>query len=65
MNCLIKSTTKEERENFVKKALAISISGADLPTTKTMKDVRMYIEGKRELKDIQEKIIEEYREDGR
>lgn len=56
------NTTKEIRQNLVKKALAISISGADIPTTETMKCVRKYIEGKEELKNIQEKVIKRYNE---
>ena len=33
----------------LKKALAISISGADIPTKETMKTVRAYIEGKEDF----------------
>ena len=56
------NTTKEIRQNLVKKALAISISGADIPTTETMKFVREYIEGKEDLKNIKEKVIKRYNE---
>lgn len=36
-------------KNIAKKALAISISGADIPTKETMKTVRAYIEGKEDF----------------
>ncbi len=56
---------KEEKIKKVKKALSISISGAQIPTKETMKEVRKYIEGKEQLADIQKKIIEEYKENDR
>ena len=55
-----RNTAREIRKNIVKKALATSISGADIPTTETMKAVREYIEGKEDLKEIQKKVIERY-----
>lgn len=65
MDCSIKKTTREEREFSVKKALAISISGADIPSNKTMKIVREYIDGKENLEDIKERVIKEYNENDR
>ena len=62
MNHSINETTREERMKKVKKALAISISGAEMPTENAIKAVREYIDGKEELTDIQKKIIEEYNE---
>lgn len=62
MECSIEKTTKNEREKAVKKALAISISGADIPSDKTMKIVREYIDGRESLEKIKEKVIKEYNE---
>lgn len=53
---------KNKRKEKVKKALAISISGAEMPTYNAIKAVKEYIEGKEELTDIQKKIVEEYKE---
>ena len=61
MDYLIKNTTKSQREEIVKKALAISVSGADAPTEKATMIVRQYIDGKKELKEIQEEIIAMYK----
>jgi hypothetical protein len=60
MDYSIKNTTIEERKELVKKALGISMSGADIPTDDTLKLAKMYIEGKMELKDLQEKVISKY-----
>ena len=60
MNYLIKDTTKEERERLVYKALGISLTGADKPSEKALYLANQYIEGKKELKEIQELIIKEY-----
>ena len=61
MEYSIKNTTREERQALVKKALGISISGAEPPTNETMKIVREYIDGKKELEDVQKEIIERYK----
>ena len=37
MDYSIKNTTREQRAELVKKALAISLSGADMPTDETIK----------------------------
>ena len=60
MNYLIKNTTKEEREKLVYKALGISLTGADKPTDKALYLANLYIEGKKELTEIQELIVKEY-----
>lgn len=60
MDYSIKSTTVEQRKELVKKALGISISGADIPTDDTLKLARQYIEGKIELKELQKKVINKY-----
>lgn len=61
MDYSIKNTTKKQREEFVKKALAISISGADAPTAEATKIVKEYIDGKKELEDVQKEIIAMYK----
>ena len=52
MDYSIKNTTIEERKELVKKALGISMSGADIPTDDTLKLAKMYIEGKMEFQAI-------------
>lgn len=60
MSYLIKDTTSEEREKLVFKALGISLSGAKKPSNKAIELVKLYIEGKMELEEIQKLIIKEY-----
>ena len=60
MDYSINKTTIEERKELVKKALGISISGADVPTDETLALAKQYIEGKIELKELQEKVINKY-----
>lgn len=61
MDYSISKTTVEERKELVKKALGISISGSDIPTDETLALAKQYIEGKIELKELQEKVINKYR----
>ena len=61
MDYSINKTTKEERKELVKKALGISISGTDVPTNETLALAKRYIDGKIELKELQEKVINKYR----
>ena len=63
MDYLIKNTTKQQRANIIKKALAISMSGTDIPTDKALKLAKEYIDGITELEDIQKKLIKFYKED--
>lgn len=60
MDYSVNKTTIEERKELVKKALGISISGADVPTDETLALAKQYIEGKIELKELQEKVINKY-----
>ncbi len=55
---LIKDTTKEERAELVKKALFITSAGDALPSDDAIKIVKQYIEGEKELEDVQKEIIE-------
>ena len=61
MSYLIKDTTKDQRREIVKKAYAISLASAEEPTEDTLALLAEYVEGKTELKEIQEKIINKYR----
>ena len=60
MSYLIKDTTEEERRLIVNKALSISLSGADKPSKEVLELAKEYIEGKKELKEIQKLVIEKY-----
>ena len=61
MSYLIKDTTREQRAQIVKQALAISISGTDIPTNNALGIAKEYIDGKIELKEAQKKIISMYK----
>ena len=64
MNYLIKDTTIEERMEIVNKALAISLSGAEKPSQDVAKLIEEYIDGKKELEEIQKIIIKKYQKEG-
>ena len=55
---LIKNTTKEQRLNIAKEAFAIA-SGADMaPDQETLEIVKQYVDGTKELEEVQKEIIE-------
>lgn len=58
MEYSIKNTTKKQREELVKKALVISVSGADAPTKQATRLIKEYIDGKKELEAVKKEIIE-------
>lgn len=62
MKYLISETTSEERKKIVEKALAISLSGADIPSPDVLELVNDYIDGRKELSEIQEIVISKYKE---
>ncbi len=62
MKYLISETTREERELIVKKALAISLTGANMPTDDVLELANDYIEGRKELAEIEELVINKYKE---
>jgi len=64
MSYLIKDTSKEERLLLVEKALSISLSGANKPSEEVIELAYEYVDGKKELKDIQNIIIEKYQKKG-
>ena len=61
MEYSIDKTTRKDRIKLVKKALAISISGADVPTKETIELAKKYIDGSIELEDLQKQVIEKYK----
>lgn len=63
MKYLISETTREEREQIVEKALAISLTGADAPSEETLMLVQSYIDGDIELDEIKKILVNKYKED--
>lgn len=61
MSYLIKDTTEEERRLIVNKALGISLSGAKEPSKEVLKLAKEYIDGKKELEEIQKIILQMYK----
>lgn len=55
---LIKNTTREERFELVQNALAITISGSKMPEDEILLIAKQYVDGKKELKEVQKEIIE-------
>ena len=64
MDLSIKNTTREQRKEIVKTALAISITGTDFPSDKALKIAKEYVDGKTEIEEVQRKIIALYKKDG-
>lgn len=60
MDYSIANTTREQRLALVKNALGISISGARMPSEECLKIVKQYIDGKKELEEVQKEVIEMY-----
>ena len=63
MEYSVDKTTRKDRIKLVKKALAISISGADVPTDETLNLTKDYVDGKFELEELPHKIIDKYNKD--
>ena len=63
MEYSVDKTTRKDRIKLVKKALAISIAGADVPTDETLNLTKDYVDGKIELEELQQKIIDKYNKD--
>ena len=57
---LISETTREERQAIVKKALGITLLGANMPSDETLNLAKQYINGEIEIEEIQKKVIEKY-----
>ena len=61
MEYLISKTTKKQREKYVKEAFAVSTSDALPPSEEATKLIKEYIDGKKELQDVQKEIITMYK----
>ncbi len=61
MKYLISETTEDERRFIVEKALVISLSGANPPSADVLDLANDYIEGRKELSEIQELVINKYK----
>ena len=56
---LIKNTTREQRSEIAKEAFAIVSSAAEIaPDQETIEIVKQYIDGTKELEEVQKEIIE-------
>lgn len=64
MDLSIKNTTKNQRREIVKTAIALSITDNDMPTDKALEIMKEYVEGTTEIEDVQKKIIAMYKEGG-
>ena len=49
---------------LVEKALAISLTGANPPSKEVMELVNDYIDGRKELEEIQKEVIARYKKEG-
>lgn len=63
MDLSIKNTTREQRKKIVKEALAISISGTDIPNINVLNIAKEYVDGKTEIEDVQKKVIALYQKE--
>lgn len=61
---LISETTREERRDIVKKALGISLLGAEMPSDDVLELAKQYIDGKIEIEEIQKRVLEKYTNGG-
>ena len=59
---LIKDTTKEQRQELVKDAVALSTLDAQPPTERGNNFLKKYIEGEMELNDIVDAILSPYKQ---
>ena len=64
MYLYIKNTTKNQRREIVKTAIALSITDNDMPTDKALEIMKEYVEGTTEIEEVQKKIIAMYKEGG-
>ena len=60
MSCLIKDTTREQREKIIKDAIALSTLDALPPTDECMELMQLYIDGKLEVSEILTILITRY-----
>lgn len=57
---LIKNTTKEQRQQFVNDALALSILDAPEPTEDIKALTQKYIDGEMEIEEIEQIVLKKY-----
>ena len=63
MDLSVKNTTREQRKNIVKNALAISISGSDIPDRNVLEIAKEYVDGKIEIEEVQKKVLAMYKQE--
>lgn len=63
MDLSIKNTTREQRKNIVKNALAISISGSNIPDRNVLEIAKEYVDGKIEIEEVQKKVLAMYKKE--
>ena len=61
MDLSIKNTTREQRKEIVKKALAISCVGGKMPSQDALNLAKEYIDGNMEIAEIQKKVLNKYK----
>ena len=61
---LVSETTVEERKEIVKKALGITLLGADMPSDDVLDLAKQYINGQIEIDEIQKRILAKYTQGG-
>jgi hypothetical protein len=57
----VKDTTKIQREKYANEAMSIAILDAHEPSMFAQDCMREYIDGKRELSDVKQQIINHYK----
>ena len=63
MDLSIINTTRDQLKKIVKEALAISISGTDIPDINVLNIAKEYVDGKTEIEDVQKKVIALYQKE--
>ena len=63
MDLSIKNTTRKKKKKIVKEALAISISGTDIPDINVLNIAKEYVDGKTEIENEQKKVIALYQKE--
>lgn len=63
MDLSIKNTTREQRKQIVKEALAISVSGTDVPNKNVLEIAKEYVDGKIEIEEVQKKVLMLYKKE--
>ena len=61
---LVSETTVEERKEIVKKALGITLLGADMPSHDVLDLAKQYINGQIEIDESQKRILAKYTQGG-